>query len=56
MRCATVPGITGFFDPAVAKHPISIWCSQPSSLLCSVNDVVNVLPYATGAYLTGEPC
>jgi hypothetical protein len=28
-------------DPEPAKHQISIWRSQPFSLLCSVNDAVN---------------
>jgi hypothetical protein len=32
-----------------------IWWSQPVSLLCSVNDVVNVLPYATCDYLNVGP-
>ncbi len=35
-----------------AEHQIPIWCSQPLSLLCSVNDAVNVLPCSTCAYLT----
>jgi len=39
------------FDSAVAEHQIEIWCSEPLSLLCSVNDVVNVLPCSTCAYL-----
>jgi hypothetical protein len=38
---------------AVAEHQISIWCSQAPSLLCSVNDAVNVLPCSTCAYLNG---
>jgi uncharacterized protein YggU (UPF0235/DUF167 family) len=29
------------------------WCLQRYGLLCSVNDAVNVLPYATCAYLNG---
>jgi len=38
------------------EHQISIWCSQPSGLVCSVNDVVNVLPCPTWAYLNDGPC
>jgi hypothetical protein len=37
------------------EHQISIWCSQPPSLLCSVNDAVNFLPCSTCAYLNGRP-
>jgi hypothetical protein len=40
---------------AVAEHQIEIWSSQSPSLLCSVNDVVNVLPCPTCAYLNGGP-
>ena len=39
-----------------AEHQTRIWCSQPFSLLCSVNDAVNVLPCATWSYLNGRPC
>ena len=35
------------------EHQISIWCSTPFGLACSVNDVVNVLPCATCVYLNG---
>jgi hypothetical protein len=36
------------------EHQISIWCSHAVSLLCSVNDAVNVLPCSTCAYLNGR--
>ena len=35
------------------EQQIEIWCSHAVSLLCSVNDAVNVLPCATCAYLNG---
>jgi hypothetical protein len=35
------------------EHQIKISCSRPS-LLCSVNDAVNVLPCFTWSYLTKE--
>jgi hypothetical protein len=41
--------------PSTAEHQIEIWCSQPHSLLCSVNDAVNVLPCSTWSYLYGGP-
>jgi hypothetical protein len=37
------------------EHQISIWWSQPLSLVCSVNDAVNVLPWSTCGYLNGGP-
>jgi hypothetical protein len=39
----------------VLEHQITIECSRRSSLSCSVNDAVNVLPCATCAYLNGGP-
>src|SRR4029453_215345 len=42
-------------DPAVAEHQIEIWCSPPPSLVCSVNDAVNVLPCATWPTVTVDP-
>jgi hypothetical protein len=42
-------------DLAVAEHQIEIWCSHLRSLLCLVNDAVNVLPCSSWSYLNGGP-
>ena len=40
---------------AAPEHQLEIWCSNTPSLLCSVNDAVNVLPCSTCVYLNGGP-
>jgi hypothetical protein len=41
--------------PKPQSTRLRIWWSQPLSLLCSVNDAVNVLPCSTCVYLNDGP-